>query len=165
MRHNDLQQRAIEARGRVFVSAGAGTGKTAVLVERFVRAVCDDGMDVDSILVITYTKRAAGELRSRVRAELRRRGRDDLARSLDGAWISTIHGFCNRLLKSYPFQAGLDPRFRELDEAQASVLSSEAFDEALEAFCAPGDDERARLLTTYGARGLRRMITGIYETL
>ena len=162
---NPEQQAAIEAKGRVFVSAGAGTGKTAVLVERFVRAVCDEGMDVDSILVITYTKRAAGELRARIRAELRRRGRADLARELDGAWISTIHGFCNRLLKTYPFQAGLDPRFRELDESQSAVLSGEAFDEALATFCADGDPDRLQLLTTYGARGLRRMITGIYETL
>jgi ATP-dependent helicase/nuclease subunit A len=162
---NPEQQAAIEAKGRVFLSAGAGTGKTAVLVERFVRAVCDEGMDVDSILVITYTKRAAGELRARIRAELRRRGRADLARELDGAWISTIHGFCNRLLKTYPFQAGLDPRFRELDESQSAVLSGEAFDEALAAFCADGHPDRLQLLTTYGARGLRRMITGIYETL
>ena len=135
---NDEQRAAIDARGRVFVSAGAGTGKTAVLVERFVEAVCDRGLDVESILVITYTNRAAGELRARIRAELRRRGRPDLARSLDGAYISTIHGFCNRLLKAAPFEAGLDPRFRELDAAQASVLSSEAFDAALAAFCAPG---------------------------
>jgi ATP-dependent exoDNAse (exonuclease V) beta subunit len=162
---NPEQQAAIEAKGRVFVSAGAGTGKTAVLVERFVRAVCDEGMDVDSILVITYTKRAAGELRARIRAELRRRGRADLARELDGAWISTIHGFCNRLLKTYPFEAGLDPRFRELDESQAAVLSSEAFDETLASFCADRDPDRLQLLTTYGARGLRRMITGIYDTL
>jgi len=162
---NPEQLEAIDARGRVFVSAGAGTGKTAVLVERFARAVCDEGVDVDSILVITYTKRAAGELRARIRAELRERGRPDLARELDSAWISTIHGFCNRLLKTYPFEAGLDPRFRELDESQAAVLSSEAFDGALASFCADGDDERVQLLTTYGARGLRRMITGIYETL
>src|SRR5215212_8562109 len=162
---NPEQLEAIDARGRVFVSAGAGTGKTAVLVERFVEAVCERGLDVDSILVITYTKRAAGELRARIRAELRERGRPDLARELDSAWISTIHGFCNRLLKTYPFEAGLDPRFRELDESQAAVLSSEAFDGALASFCADADDERVQLLTTYGARGLRRMITGIYETL
>jgi ATP-dependent exoDNAse (exonuclease V) beta subunit len=162
---NPEQHEAVEAKGRVFVSAGAGTGKTAVLVERFVRAVCDEGVDVDSILVITYTKRAAGELRARIRAELRRRDRADLARGLDGAWISTIHGFCNRLLKTYPFQAGLDPRFRELDESQAAVLSGEAFDEALAAFCADRRPDRLQLLTTYGAASLRRMITGIYETL
>ena len=62
MKLNDEQQRAVDARGVVFVSAGAGTGKTKVLVERFARAVCDEGVDVESILVITYTEKAAGEL-------------------------------------------------------------------------------------------------------
>jgi ATP-dependent helicase/nuclease subunit A len=162
---NEQQQAAIEATGEVFVSAGAGTGKTAVLVERFVRAVCDRGLDVDSILVITYTRRAAGELRTRIRAALAERGRQDLARELDGAWISTIHGFCLRLLKSYPFAAGLDPRFRELDDAQGAVLRSEAFKQALAEFCAEDEPDRLRLLATYGADGLRRMLTGVYETL
>ncbi|HEV7134560.1 MAG TPA: UvrD-helicase domain-containing protein, partial [Gaiellaceae bacterium] len=162
---NEQQIAAVEATGEVFVSAGAGTGKTAVLVERFVRAVCDRGLDVDSILVITYTRRAAGELRTRIRAALAERGRQDLARELDGAWISTIHGFCLRLLKSYPFAAGLDPRFRELDDAQGAVLRSEAFEQALAAFCASGEPDRLRLLATYGADGLRRMLTGVYSTL
>jgi ATP-dependent helicase/nuclease subunit A len=162
---NEQQLAAVEATGEVFVSAGAGTGKTAVLVERFVRAVCERGLDVDSILVITYTRRAAGELRTRIRAALVERGRSDLARELDGAWISTIHGFCNRLLKAYPFAAGLDPRFRELDDPQAAVLRGEAFRQALESFCSSGEPDRLRLLATYGAEGLRRMLTGVYETL
>ena len=162
---NEQQIAAVEASGEVFVSAGAGTGKTAVLVERFVRAVCDRGLDVDSILVITYTRRAAGELRTRIRHALTERERPDLARELDGAWISTIHGFCLRLLKSYPFAAGLDPRFRELDDNQGAVLRSEAFQLALAEFCAEGDEDRLRLLATYGAAGLRRMLTGVYETL
>ena len=162
---NEQQLAAVEATGEVFVSAGAGTGKTAVLVERFVRAVCDRGLDVDSILVITYTRRAAGELRTRIRAALAERGRQDLARELDGAWISTIHGFCLRLLKSYPFAAGLDPRFRELDDAQGAVLRSESFKQALAEFCAGEEPDRLRLLATYGAGGLRRMLTGVYETL
>jgi len=164
-RVNEQQFAAVEATGEVFVSAGAGTGKTAVLVERFARAVCDQGLDVDSILVITYTRRAAGELRTRIRAELARRGRHDLARELDGAWISTIHGFCLRLLKAYPFAAGLDPRFRELDDAQGAVLRSEAFERALDAFLTGGEPDRLQLLATYGASGLRRMLTGVYETL
>ena len=162
---NEQQLAAVEATGEVFVSAGAGTGKTAVLVERVVRAVCDRGLDVDSILVITYTRRAAGELRTRIRAALAERGRHDLARELDGAWISTIHGFCNRLLKAYPLAAGLDPRFRELDEAQGAVLRSEAFGEALAEFLAAGDPQRLELLATYGSAGLRRMLTTVYETL
>ena len=85
---NEEQFAAVEATGNVFVSAGAGTGKTSVLVERYVRAVCDQGLDVDSILVITYTRKAAGELRARIRAALVARGRPDLARALDGAWVS-----------------------------------------------------------------------------
>jgi ATP-dependent helicase/nuclease subunit A len=162
---NDEQLAAVEVTGNVFVSAGAGTGKTTVLVERYVRAVCDRGFDVDSILVLTYTRKAAGELRTRIRAALVARGRHDLARALDGAWISTIHGFCSRLLKAHPFTVGLDPRFRELEEAGAAVLRGEAFERALEEFCSDGDVERVRLLATYRSDGLRRMLTGVYETL
>ena len=67
---NPEQVAAIAAGGNVFLSAGAGTGKTTVIVERFCRAVCERGLDVDSILVITYTERAAGELRGRIRRRL-----------------------------------------------------------------------------------------------
>ena len=162
---NEQQDAAIAARGQVFVSAGAGTGKTTVLVERFVEAVCERGIDVDSMLVITYTERAAGELKGRIRARLHELGRHDLARSLDGAWISTIHGFCLRLLKSHPFAAGLDPRFRILDDSQGRVVRSESFEAALNEFCAGEDPERLKLLATYGASGLRRMLTTVYETL
>ncbi len=162
---NPEQVAAIEAPGVVFVSAGAGTGKTTVLVERFVKAVCERGLDVDSLLVITYTERAAGELRDRIRARLAEAGRPELARELDAAWISTIHGFCHRLLRSHPFAAGIDPRFRVLDDAQARVLQREAFEQALTDFCAGGDDQRLGLLSTYGVPALRRMLTGVHETL
>ena len=150
----------------MFVSAGAGTGKTTVIVERFCRAVCERGLDVDSILVITYTERAAGELRGRIRKRLQELGRNDLARELDAAWISTIHGFCHRLLRAYPFAAGIDPRFRVLDDSQGRVLRGEAFRTALEEFCT-GDNAaaRLRLLASYGGRRLRRMLTGVHETL
>jgi ATP-dependent exoDNAse (exonuclease V) beta subunit len=162
---NPEQRAAVDARGEVFVSAGAGTGKTTVLVERFVRAVCEEGLDVESVLVITYTRKAAGELRSRIRAALHARGRPDLARRLDGAWISTIHGFCSRLLRTHPFAVGIDPRFRELDDEQGMVIRGEAFERALASFCATRDAERLRLLATYGAQGLRRKLTAVYETL
>ncbi len=162
---NPEQRAAVEATGEVFVSAGAGTGKTSVLVERFVGAVCEQGLDVESVLVITYTRKAAGELRARIRAALHARGRHDLARRLDGAWISTIHGFCSRLLRAHPFAVGIDPRFRELDEEHGAVLRGEAFERALAGFCSTRDAERLRLLATYGAQGLRRMLTGVYETL
>jgi ATP-dependent helicase/nuclease subunit A len=161
---NPEQAAAIGAAGTVFVSAGAGTGKTTVIVERFLKAV-ERGVDVASILVVTFTERAAGELRSRIRARLTETGRVDLARELDGAWISTIHGFCHRLLRTYPAAAGVDPRFRVLDESQASVLRAESFAAALAEFCRDEHPDRVRLLATYGAEGLRRMLVEVAETL
>jgi ATP-dependent exoDNAse (exonuclease V) beta subunit len=163
---NESQSTAVTATGEVFVSAGAGTGKTAVLVERFVRAVCDEGLDVESVLVITYTRKAAGELRSRIRAALVERRRPDLARELDGAWISTIHGFCTRLLRAHPFAVGIDPGFHELDDEHGAVLRGEAFSRALAAFVGAGAaEERRVLLATYGGARLRKMLTGVYATL
>ncbi len=162
---NPSQLAAIEAPGIVFVSAGAGTGKTTVLVERYVKAIAERGLSVDSVLVITYTERAAGELKERIRTRFRDLGRRDLARDVDRAWISTIHGFCSRLLRAHPFEAGLDPRFRVLDEGQARVLQSEAFTAALGEFCRARRPERLQLLATYGSRGLRTMLTGVFERL
>ena len=159
------QVAAIEEPGVVFVSAGAGTGKTTVLVERFVKAVCERGLSLESVLVITYTERAAGELRARIRERLVDLEREDLAREIDRAWISTIHGFCSRLLRNYPFESGLDPRFRVLDESQARVLRAEAFETALADFCADRRPDRLALLSTYGARRLGSMLTGVFERL
>ncbi len=118
---NDEQLAAVEAEGSVFVSAGAGTGKTSVLVERYVRAVCERGtrrrVHPRNHLHAQGGRRAAEVASAPRRASA---GVPDLARELDGAWISTIHGFCNRLLRAHPFAAGLDPRFRELEDAEPS---------------------------------------------
>ena len=150
----------------MFVSAGAGTGKTAVLVERFVRAVCDEGLDVESVLVITYTRKAAGELRSRIRAALLERGRPDLARELDGAWISTIHGFCARLLRAHPFAVGIDPALpRARRRARRGAPRRGVRPRARGVRRAGEEAERLGLLATYGAARLRKMLTGVYETL
>src|SRR5262249_59300626 len=80
-------------------------------------------------------------------------------------WISTTHGFCARLLRAPRFAAGIDPAFHELDEEAGAVLRGEAFGRALEAFCAAGGEERTGLLAVYGSDRLRRMLTGVYETL
>ena len=155
---NHQQQAAIDARGGVFVSAGAGTGKTTVLVERFARAVVDDGLDVDSLLVITYTDRAAGELRARIRAApararaarsgARARRRLDLD---DPRLLPAAAG-------AYPLAAGIDPRFRVLDEPQARVLQGRPSTPRSSAFCAADEPDRWQLLATYGATGLRKML-------
>ena len=161
---NEEQRRAIEAGGVVFVSAGAGTGKTRVLVERFARAVLDRGVQPDRILAITYTERAAAELAARIRMRLDEEGQDDLARALDGAWISTIHGFCGRILRRHALQAGLDPAFLVLDPAAADLMRAESYDGALRRLAAAREDV-LDLVTAYGEDRLRTLIDGTHERL
>ena len=109
------------ATGRCCCRANAGSGKTSVLVERFVRAVLEDGHRRPArILAITFTDKAAGELRERVRARLLELGEREAARETEGAWVSTIHGFCARVLRAHAVAAGLDPRFAVLDEPRAA---------------------------------------------
>ncbi len=161
---NEEQQRAIDADGLVFVSAGAGTGKTRVLVERFARAVLERSIAPDRILAITYTERAAGELQARIRRRLRDADRPDLARALDGAWISTIHGFCQRILRRHALAAGLDPGFSILDAAGAAQLRAASYREAL-AEAVRADDDVLDLVTDYGDEPLARLVRGTHEQL
>src|ERR1700761_2635453 len=153
------QLAAIERRhGDLLLDAGAGSGKTSVLVERFARSVLADGVDVAAILVITFTEKAAAELRDRIRARLRELGADGAARATEGAFISTIHGFGARVLRAGALQAGLDPEFEVLDEVRAARLRELAFGRALTEVA--GRDRRlVDLVAAYGARGPRRATT------
>src|SRR6185437_10411818 len=163
-RWNPEQRAAVERRGHVFVAAGAGTGKTAVLVERVLAQVLG-GTPIDRLLAITFTDPAASELRRRVREGLELAGEMERARAIDSAWISTIHRFCLRVLRANAFEAGLDPRFSVADEIGARLLRSEAFDIALERYLAeaPPDDDGRRLdlLAAYGRRRLRETISEV----
>ncbi len=164
---NPEQAEAISRDGHVFVSAGAGTGKTAVLVERVLRRI-DAGTSLDAILVITFTDRAASELKARVRAALELRGDFDRARAVDSAWISTIHRFCTRVLRNHAIAAGLDPQFTVTDEVGARILQSEAFDNALERFLSEDGavgSRRLDLLAAYSRRRLRELLLEAYERL
>ena len=151
---------AIERReGDLLLDAGAGSGKTSVLVERFVRSVLEDELDVRAILTITFTEKAAAEMRERIRARLRELDADEAARATEGAFISTIHGFCARVLRAHALAAGLDPAFVVLDAPEAERLADAAFDEALEAL-APID-----LIAAYTAGGLRGAILQLHDEL
>ncbi|HMH47230.1 MAG TPA: UvrD-helicase domain-containing protein, partial [Solirubrobacteraceae bacterium] len=126
------QEQAISRRAEpLLVSAAAGSGKTSVLVERFVRAIREDGIAPGSILAITFTERAAGELRARVRARLLERGDREAARDTEAAFVGTFHGFCARLLRAHPLAAGLDPDFAIIDEGLAGRLRERAFEAAV----------------------------------
>jgi len=128
----DEQDAAIRRRaGDLFLDAAAGSGKTTVLVERFTRGVVDDGLHPAGILTITFTDKAAAEMRERIRKRLRRVGASEAARATENAFISTIHGFCVRVLRAHALAAGVDPGFRVLDELEAGQLADAAFEAAL----------------------------------
>ncbi len=158
------QREAVERRdGSLFVHAGAGSGKTRVLVERFVRAVLDDDVGVERILAITFTEKAAAELRSRIRARFLEAGERDHARAVDAAWISTIHGFCSRLLRANALGADLDPEYRVLAEHEAERLAADGFDAALEEFLDPSEDpRRVELVAAHGPDRLARAVRTVH---
>ena len=159
------QLAAIERRrGDLLLDAGAGSGKTSVLVERFARSVIEDGIDVSAILVITFTEKAAAELRDRIRARLRELGALDAARATEGAFISTIHGFCARVLRAGALAAGLDPAFEVLDELRSGRLEAVAFERALTS-AAARDRRLVDQLAAYGPGPLRAATAGVYEQL
>ena len=98
------------------VTAGAGAGKTTVLVDRFVRIARDPHVGPDRILAITFTRKAATEMKERVIRTFEQAGETTLRRATEGAYISTIHGFAERLLRERPFDARVDPAFSVLTE-------------------------------------------------
>ena len=128
------QREAIARRdGDLMLSANAGSGKTSVLVERFVASVVQDGLRADQVLAITFTDKAAGELRARVRSRLLELDHRQAAREAEAASITTFHGFCARILRAHAVAAGLDPGFAVLDPADGRAAQREAFEAALAA--------------------------------
>ena len=161
----DEQRRAIDRRtGDLLLDAAAGSGKTSVLVERFVRSVLDDGVAVGAILTITFTEKAAAELRDRIRTRLRELGADAAARATEGAFISTIHGFCARVLRGHALAAGLDPRFEVLAAERTEPLAADAFDAAL-AQLAQDDPGVVDLIAAYTVPTLRAAILSAHDAL
>jgi ATP-dependent exoDNAse (exonuclease V) beta subunit len=166
------QAAAIAARGEdVLLEAGAGTGKTGVMVERYCRLVCDSGLSPDAVLAFTFTDKAAAELRQRIRAELAGRAERGSERAasvlagIGGAWVTTIHGFCNRVLAAHPVAAGVDPGFRVLDAPETGRAAREAFDDALVDFLSGGDPAREETVAAFDVEGLRGMIGGVHAEL
>ena len=166
------QAAAIEAAGHdVMVEAGAGTGKTGVMVDRYCRLLCELEVSPDAVLAFTFTDKAASELRQRIRAALELRAgagsrrAEELLAAIGGAWVTTIHGFCNRLLASHPVAAGIDPRFRVLDAPEAERAAREAFDDALAEFLAGGEEARERTVAAFEVGGLRAIVSGIHAEL
>jgi ATP-dependent helicase/nuclease subunit A len=143
------------------VEAAAGTGKTTALIARIVATLAHGRAEMASTVAVTFTEKAAGELKLRLREALerargveheagRRARLDGALAHLEDAHISTIHGFCADLLRERPLEAGVDPRFEVLMESASAVLLDEAFARWLRvALEAPGEGVRRVLRRRY----------------
>ncbi len=148
MKWNEAQKQAIEIRGKnLLVSAAAGSGKTAVLVERIRRLIVEEGVDVSRMLIVTFTNGAASEMRERIYkavSEAAEEGREKglseqrqgfLRRQLSqipSANISTFHGFCLELIRRYFYLIDMSPVFGICDDIQKSVFQAAAMDRLIE---------------------------------
>ncbi len=131
---NSKQREAITSFGAdVCVSAGAGSGKTSVLVNRFKHAVTELGDAPNRILALTFTEPAADHMKRRLVEEFTQSHREDDRRALETAYIGTIHSFCARLLRENPIEAAVDPYFKVLSKAESDILMTKALDAAFEA--------------------------------
>ncbi len=173
------QQNAIDSRGcNLIVSAAAGSGKTAVLVERVIQLICDSQSpcDIDELLVVTFTNAAAAEMREKIGAALLKRVASDktgrLRRQLSllgGAKIETVHAFCLDLIKENYALCGLPADFSVADTEESLELRKEVLDELLEKLYEEKDPDFmclcASLSEEKGDRLLSRVLDDVYEKL
>jgi ATP-dependent helicase/nuclease subunit A len=164
---------AYEINKHISVTAGPGSGKTTVLVERYVHILREHSLSIDQIVAITFTNRAANEMHERLRRELNRMLRIanederrrwlNYKRTLDGAVITTIHGFCARLLREFPIEARVDPQFLLLDEHRAAMMLELIVEEVLSEFISNGHIEISRLTLGVGRSRLAAALAHLYR--
>lgn len=177
MRWTKDQEKAITAPvSNLLVTAAAGAGKTQVLSGRILRRV-QEGVDIDRILVITFTRAAAAEMKERIGRQLEEAAakageNQHLARQmtlLQNAQITTIHAFCKDVVSAYFYQIGIDPNFRMGDEAEVTLLKYEALDRVLEESYAGGDEGFLQFAKCFhGARSddaICDMVLSLYDFL
>lgn len=181
MGFTDNQIKAIELRKRdILVSAAAGSGKTSVLVERIIRRICDDkpSVDVDRLLIMTFTNAAASEMKERIREaiDLRiekcevREEYENLRRQallVHNAQITTIHGFCQKIIRDHYEEIGIDPNFRVGDENECKLLRIDAVDECLEEAYGEGNPGFLKAVECFSGsksdKSLSDLILGLYN--
>jgi ATP-dependent helicase/nuclease subunit A len=157
----------------VSVTAGPGSGKTTVLVERYLHILRENkNLNIDQIVAITFTNRAANEMRERLRKDLdrilagcagdERQRWMRYKRTLDGAVISTIHGFCALLLREFPVEARIDPQFLLLDAHDAAILLEAAVEETLTEFISSGRKSISQLALGFGRSRLAEALVQLY---
>lgn len=155
------------------VTAGPGAGKTFVLVERYLEILRAKKVSVENIVAITFTNRAANEMRQRVRDRIDGLLRTSSAkerqtwlrhkRTLEGAVITTIHGFCSRLLHEFPVEANIDPQFVLLDEHQSIMMLEAVIEEALTEAIHHGDETILRFTEGTGRAAVAAALTELHR--
>lgn len=143
----------------LMVAAGAGSGKTFTLTQRVVYALLPQGSSdssylrsIDEVLATTFTKKAAGELKSRIKNQLLAEGLVSEALKTDDAWVSTMHGICSRILRENAFLLNLDPAFEIIAEEDARVLMEQAFESVVNQARKENDRALLDLLDVYSIR-------------
>ena len=153
------------------VTAGAGTGKTFVLVEKYLNLIEKEGLRPGEILALTFTDKAASEMKDRVRTTITRRLVEDpksrmwreAAEEVIIAPIMTFHAFCAQILREFAIEAGLEPSFTILDGGQALALKKEAFELLLRKPPADVRDSVIRVLSQIEKFRLSEMVSAIDE--
>lgn len=160
MMWTEAQRKVIELRNRnILVSAAAGSGKTAVLVERIISMITDKEhpVDIDQLLVVTFTKAAASQMRDRIGRAIEERlfwqpGNSHLQKQMTlihSAQITTIHSFCLWVIRNYFNSIDLDPGFRVADEAELILMKSDVMEELLEEKYQAGEEDFLALTECY----------------
>ena len=172
----DQQRQAIDVKdSSIVLSAGAGCGKTTVLTQRFLSHLepGPHAYDLSRLVAITFTERAAREMRDRIREQCLERLLScdadqvdhwkEIVRGLDSARINTIHGFCASLLRMFAVEAELDPKFNLLDEMSGETFLNNAVESALHQLLANDDDEAAELVYEFGLSTARELLKGLVQ--
>ena len=163
------QKEAIETKNcKLLVAAGAGSGKTAVLVERIIQKVIKDKIDIDKLLIVTFTNAAASEMRERIQDAIYNNMDEhpELNRQillLNKASIMTIDAFCKKVIKDNFFNLDLDPNFGICDTTENELLKLEALDEVLEELYESGSEIVDLYSDNKSDEGLRNLIVSIYN--
>lgn len=172
------QLQAIETRNcNLLVAAAAGSGKTAVLVERIIRIITNEEnpIDIDKLLVVTFTSAAASEMRERIAAAIskeleKKPNSKNLQRQLTllgRANITTMHSFCLDVIKNYFYTIDLDPSFRISDETEASLMKNEIIDELFEEYYEEENENFKELIEAYSGskddEKLKEMVLSLYR--
>lgn len=172
------QQKVIRLRNRnILVSAAAGSGKTAVLVERIIQMLTDPNnpVDVDQLLIVTFTEAAAAEMKERIREAIERvleESPEDVhlqrqATLIHSAQVTTIHSFCLSVIREHFHVIDIDPGFRIAEEGELKLLKQDVLEEVLESCYAEGKQEFLDFVEKAGSgkndRKLEELILQLYE--